>query len=295
MSDAKLRVIVPVWAQKIEVEKRRESLWITGWGHITNPLDARSSEPRMDILQRLKRYALRYLGQKKTDEGSGIYQFADADSDDKLIAFCKEFGPVRAKVSSKIHEEGGAYTVTAVQSMKQLREEQKKFAAAVTLVQQVNLNSKADRMAILSAMNIIVGDSTATGTAYFLSEVLPLQKTDVEKTNDLLLFARFVLCGVLDEFKPRLFPFGGEVIELPETQSEGILNALYFQLRLDFMAQRTIGICVNCGNHFSVFKYGTRVCGPSCSRAKRNRKYWGDKGPTINKSRSSKRNSAETT
>ena len=100
MKTYSLRAITPVWAQRIEVERKKDALLITGWGHIPNPLSPQQvpSEQRskLDILQGLRRYALRHLGQPR--EPAGVYQFADATDDEKLIAFVQEFGPVTVKL-----------------------------------------------------------------------------------------------------------------------------------------------------------------------------------------------------
>ena len=287
MKKPRLRAIVPVWAQRIEVEKRGEFLWLKGWGHVPNPVDVRESKPQLDILQRFRYFGLRSIGQKEElAEGAGVYQFADANSDEKLIAFCRDFGPVRAKVRSLVYEEAGYYTVAATQSMKQLREEQKKFAAAVRMVQQINRNGKADRMMLLNAMNDLeIVDSEVLSMLHLLSEGVPANKSTLAKTIDLLPFARLMLCDVLNASAPRLFPLDGEVIELPDTRSDGIYHALYFQLRLDFMAHRTIGTCLNCGNHFAVFRRGSRGCNAGCRRALRNQDYWRDHKTTINRAR----------
>src|SRR6266849_1285100 len=116
MKQAKLRAIVPVWAQRIEVEKRGDVLVITGWGRISSPIDTRKMEPgripQLDILKRFRRYVLSHLNKKGATGDAGVYQFADATDGVKLVAFCQEFGPVWGKVRSRKHEENGTTTLT---------------------------------------------------------------------------------------------------------------------------------------------------------------------------------------
>ena len=142
MRRPKLILITPVWAQQIEVEKRGNKLHVTGWGRLVDPFDAKQIAPdqvsSIDIFHRFRRYALRHLNGRRTGEDAGIYQFADATTDAKLIAFVQEFGPVMGKVLSTTIEDNGTMTITVEQSMERLRQEQREFAGAVTLLQEVN-------------------------------------------------------------------------------------------------------------------------------------------------------------
>ena len=108
------------------------------------------------------------------------------------------------------------------------------------------------------------------------------------KDADLIPMANQQLCILFNTHPPRLVPVDGEVIELPQVDVTGIRDALYFQLRLDYLAQRTIGTCLNCGGHFTVFKRGTRGCSERCRRALRNQKYWSKSKATINAERREK-------
>ena len=132
MKQPKLSVITPVWAQQIEVERQGDTLLVTGWGRIPDPFDAKEIAPehvsQIDIFQRFHRYVLRHLSAKQTTGDAGVYQFADATTDEKLIAFVMEFGPVRGEVHSTKYEENGTSTLTVAQSMNRLWVEQEEFA-----------------------------------------------------------------------------------------------------------------------------------------------------------------------
>jgi hypothetical protein len=281
---SKLKVITPVWAQRIDVERHRNSVLVTGWGHITGAIDIDHvpvrERSRLDILQRLHQYALRNIG--KTSDKSGVYQFADAGDDAKLIEFCREFGPVWGRVQSEAYDEKtGTWTVTVQQGMKELRAEQRRLLSAVMLLAELNGKRRADYYRLLERMAELGIDKKILSLVH-LEIVTRHRKPNVDA---LLPMAHWVLCTVLNENLPKLTPLNGEVIELPEIRPEGIRNALYHQLRLDYKAQRTIGTCLHCGSHFAVFRRDTRGCDESCRRALRNNKFWSTHKIAINKQR----------
>ena len=109
-----------------------------------------------------------------------------------------------------------------------------------------------------------------------------------KKAASILPWAHKALCMLLNECPPKLVPFDGEVIELPIVPDEGIRDAIYWQLRRDYLAQRAIGNCLNCGGHFPIHKRGARACSETCRRALRNRKYWSKKKNTVNRNRREK-------
>lgn len=283
-------MILPVWAQRIEVDRQGDKLLVTGWGRIPDPIEARHVDPefrsRLDIFQRFHRYVLRRLTERHASEDAGVYQFAEANNDEKLIAFVRELGPVWGDVRSIKNEENGTVTITVSQSMRRLRREQQQFAAAVELLQQVNRNSRADveimrtRMLDLHLHPHVL----AMGAEYETTK-----GTLAHKTAAALIWAHRGLCLTLNEYRPKLISFPGGVIELPEMHDEGIRDEIYYQVRLDYLAQRAIGTCLNCGGHFPVYKRGARACGEACRRGLRNQKYWNRHRKTINRKRREQR------
>jgi hypothetical protein len=282
--------ITPVWAQRIEVERRSDALLITGWGHIPNPLSSQRVPPekrsKLDILQGLRRYALRQLGQPR--DSAGVYQFADCTSDDKLIAFAQEFGPVCGTIKEFKPESNGLWTLTVRETLKNLRHEQKQFAALVGIVQQVNRNAHADFGVLGHLLTNLEMDMAKTYDWFRAMEDLASQGLITSKSADLLPMAHSTLCLFFNNHPPKLVPVDGEVMELPDVDFTGIRNAIYYQLRRDYLAQREIGTCLECGNHFSVFKHGSRGCSDPCRRALRNRTYWSKHKQTINRKRRTK-------
>jgi len=318
------RFISPVWAQSIETETDGDSLLVTGWGRLSGPIGVAELPPelipRLDIFKRLRRYALRRLDTKHRGDGGSVYQFADATDGEKLFAFVGEFGPVWGKVVSSPDEDGISRTVVVRQSLKSLRREQEIFSAAVKLLQQLNRNAKADPVEIISALTRIVppqmrppegfphsencrnfvtplpaGPETMTYpiAIRFAAIAVDLWCSDGVPADDkkpaVISLARQVLCDLLNHHTPVLVPVEGEVIELPVMPIEGIRDALYFQLRRDFLANRQIGTCLNCGSHFTVFRRGTKGCSAACRTALRNQKYWETHKKTVNRNRRKKR------
>jgi hypothetical protein len=284
------KVISPVWAQRIEVERQRDMLLITGWGHISNPLSMqrvpKENRSKLDILQRLRRYALRHVD--STREDAGVYQFADAADDDKLTAFVKKLGPVNGETMEYKPESGGTWTVMVKETLKNLRREQKQFSGLVQIVQQVNRSAHADFDALCRLLADLEIDTTKPYDFFRMAETLLAGSRIPAKSADLLPTAHQALCNFFNYHPPKLFPVDGEIVELPDVRPEGIQDALYFQLRLDYLAPRAIGTCQNCGGHFPVFKRGTRACGDACSRALRNNAYWSTHKESINRKRRGK-------
>ena len=290
MKQPKLRVITPVWAQQIEVKRQGNTLFITGWGRIPDPVDALGLRPeqvsKLDIFQRFHNYVLRNLSEKQATEDAGVYQFADATTDEKLIAFVEEFGPVWGKVRSSKYEENGTTTLTVAQSMQRLRDEQKEFAAVAKILQQVNRNSQADSEIIAAQMDEV---PFLVGYALALSGNLQFPDGPTDEETPTLFWANRALCMVLNGYPSKLVPYKREVFEMPDMSEEGIRSAIYWQLRRDYLAQRAIGNCLNCDGHFPIYKRGARACSESCRRALRNQKYWSKKKNTVNRNRRKKR------
>ena len=263
---------------------------------------------------------MRQLGAQRAGDSSSVYQFADATDDERLLAFVREFGPVWGKVVSSSKESEDFSTLTVAQSFESLRREQEIFAAAVKLLQELNRNARADPLEIVFAMTRIVPPQLRPSKGFphketcrnfitplpaspeamsypiavrFAAVAVDLWCSDGVPTDEkkpaVVSLARQVLCDLLNLHSPVLVPVEGEVIELPVIPNEGIREALYFQLRRDFLANRQIGICLNCGSHFTVFRRGTKGCSAACKTALRNQKYWETHKKTVNRNRRKKR------
>jgi hypothetical protein len=157
----------------------------------------------------------------------------------------------------------------------------------VQIMQQVNRNGLANFDALrrlLNELRIEILDPELRA----LEEIANISP-NATKDADLIPMAHQTLCNLFNTCPPRLVPIDGEAIELPRVDFTGIRDALYFQLRLVYLAQRTIGTCLNCGGHFTVFKRGTPGCRETCNRALRNQRYWNKSKDTINAERREKK------
>jgi hypothetical protein len=306
----------PVWAQEIEVEDQGDVFLVTGRGHLPGPLDVRAVNPTeisgLDLFARFERYAKRQRTKKHGSTEAGIYQFADASDDKKLLAFIKEHGPVWGEVRSSKYDEDGICSLVVAQDRNRLRRQQEIFAAAVELLRQVNRNAKADLEAIVRAMarisslpqlprwlpddrrislqldHLLAADpDDFFGPWSLIATMLLFSKkiSDREKREAVLSHAHLMLCDLFNRYPPRMVPVRGQPIELPNVTQSGILEALYFKLRLDYQAGRAIGTCLHCGGHFPVLKRGARACGEACRRALRNQKYWEKHSKELNRNR----------
>jgi hypothetical protein len=317
-------IFSPIWAKRIEVEIDRDTLQVTGWDRLFGPLDGRTLNPRdiprLDIFKRLRTYALRHLGAERSGDSSGVYQFADATDDEKLVSFVTEFGPIWGKVfSTLVDEDEAMLRITVTQSLKSLRREQEIFAAAVKLLQQLNLKANADPTKLVLAMtrilppqmrppdgfprtatcrNFIVPIPAAEVMSYplavrFAAIAIEIWCTDrfpsADKKAAIESLSRQVLCDLLNHHAPVLAPLEDEVIEMPVIPNEGIRDALYFRIRLDYLSGRHIAACLNCGGYFPVLRRGARACGEGCRTALRNQKYWDTHKQAVNRNRREKR------
>lgn len=293
MKAPKLRAVTPMWAESIEVERRKDSLLITGWRHRTGPLDTRGIEAgrisQVDILKRLNSYVLKHLGNRSIAGDAGVYQFADASEDEKLLRFCEEFGPVWGEVRSRNYDENGTCTLTVAQNMSRLREDQKKFAAVLKLLQQVNRPTKADGFTMRNSISDFQSvDPEVLSTIHLIGSLPNSTRSGRGRYDFWMPFAHLALCAVLNDVPQKLMPFDRGVIDLPDTRAEGVRNALYYSVRRDYLAQREIGTCLHCGSHFPIFKHGARGCSQACRTALRNQKYWSENKETVNRSRRKK-------
>ena len=313
-------VFTPVWAQVIEVKREDDALLVRGWGHIPFHMSAGDVEPQqiagIDLLEQFRRSALTRLSAKKGDNAAGIYQFADATDDDKIIAFVKEFGPIAGRVlHDEVDSEFGTKTLTVREEVAQLSRHHKIFCAATDLLGELNRNGRADPKVIVNAMmtiypapklflpqdlpteidNLTVPARPGTSPDVFNPwtwSMLAVRELIEDSTNArqrIVGYGHHALCQLLNCFPLSLVPADGrQPIELPKIKREGIIDSLYYKLRLDYLAQRQLGVCLNCNGHFPIMRRGARACGDECARVLRNRKYWEKNHKKLNKKRTKK-------
>ena len=84
-----------------------------------------------------------------------------------------------------------------------------------------------------------------------------------------------------------LFPFSNRAVELPQHEPAGVLPALYFMLRRDYLNDYGLQICAftECRKFFAVERYGQRFCSAECSQLQRQREYWERRGKKLRRKR----------
>jgi hypothetical protein len=174
--------------------------------------------------------------------------------------------------------------------MDRLRDEQEEFAAATRLLQLVNKKRNTHTTEDCAVMTQAVLDmGNPLFSQLMIGKFLSTDGSTGQKAASILPRAHRALCLILNEYPPKLVPFSDQAIELPVVPDEGIRNAIYWQLRQEYLAQRSIGTCLHCKGHFPIHRRGTQGCSEACRRALRNEKYWNENKDSINRDRQEKR------
>jgi hypothetical protein len=299
---ANKRLIVPLWAQRIQVERQDGALLVHGWGHFPHYLDDEQSETGSDLLQLLGRYAHRKLDDER-QEVQSAYVFADAATDAKLEKFCGDYGPTWGEVKSFSNEGAtGGRTVTVEQSLARLRRQQQIFRAAVEVLGELNGHADPRRLAnSVGKIGYVVpadaskcpgpkpgklldfGGKAPAQAPWPLSQITEFrlgwyavnaeQAAVAQNKQKVIDCAHGALCELLNDYAPILVPTSGQPVEMPRVSAQGILPALYYQLRQDYLAKRSIGTCLACGGHFPVERRGQKGCSEKCRRKLRNLRF----------------------
>jgi hypothetical protein len=129
MSFVEHRLTVPTWASRISVQRDGETLEVRGEDRSPTLVQTRELPLGEDLLQQYNE-SKRWTKKGTTAKAPHI-QFANATSDDALIAFVKRFGPIQTK-DALWRLPGG--TVIAYQDMPGLRRDRSIFSGAAKLV-----------------------------------------------------------------------------------------------------------------------------------------------------------------
>ena len=289
----------------LEVEQVGSELQIGG----LSP-NYRVKDPSTDLIRQFERAPnLRPVGQKRIGKQSPDIRFANADSDEKLIAFVRRFGPVVAKDVRivMIDEENKKLQVRLIarQDMQELRNEQVIYGAAMGLV---NLLSEQEFDYGLAQTRIrqIAGHlsgwpqqwereraqrESEHGAEPFWkltsNSLKRIQALGSSRPDGLLpptLDGRIVICEVLNSFRSAVFP---NPVEMHSSIRYGIRPLLYSILRRQFLGPRDFAVCANtqCRNFFNVERAGGRFCSTECSQHERQRTYWSKRGKQLRRKR----------
>jgi hypothetical protein len=247
------------------------------------------------------------IGQQRTGKESPDIRFANADSDEKLIAFVRRFGPVVAKCVRYIPDkESGEPQSPAMlmahQRVQELRNEHLIYRAALRLI----ILLKEHDFDYELARNLIREISAHTGDwprqwererSQRQSE--PTWKLSTESLRRIEQLAsggggwpflptadaRIVICELLNSFRGMVFP---NRLEMHGSIKYGIRPLLYSILRRQFLAPRDFASCANtqCRDFFNLERAGQQFCSPECSQQQRQRTYWKKRGKKLRKERS---------
>jgi hypothetical protein len=237
----------------------------------------------------------RSIGKQSAGKDSPHIRFANADTDDKLIAFVGQFGPVVAD-NVKVGGEP-PLTVVAMQDMKELRNERTIYRAALTLMTSMTppiFDYAEAQLQIQTIADHIVDWPRQWKRESLERKAEPLWRLGADslervkrlshgRPDRLLppeLGARIVICELVNIFRPLLFP---NALELNASIRHGIRPLLYAVLRREFLNQRDTTVCANshCRDFFEVERAGQQFCTPECSRRQRQRDYWKNSGKKL--------------
>jgi len=279
--------------------------------HITGLLPRYEGKDRpTDLIQQYEIGAkYRAVGKQRTTGDSPETQFANAETDNKLVAFVRQFGPVVAKdayTNFERPEKGQSeprlpIRLFAVQDMQELRNEHLIFRSALDLTVRL-IESPFD---FVSAQRLI--GEIATGIIAWpeqwerervqsrkepfwnlRSDALErIQQLTDRKPDCLLpptLDGRIVICELVNSFRAIVFP---NPLEMHANIKYGIRPLLYAILRRQFLSPRDVAACANthCRNFFNVERDGQQYCCTECSIHQRQRNYWSDRGKKLRKKR----------
>jgi len=247
-------------------------------------------------------------------------RFANANSDEELIDFVRNFGPVvcrslkllRSATPFGTRRSAGEVPeqrlMVARQDLLELRTEQRIYSAALGLLMELakkpghfDRDSAKERIARIAddiqdwprqwnreknergenPLWRVRGDS--------IRRIAALAKAVRDPILPRQFDARIVLCELVNVFPSLAFP---NPLEMHSYIRFGIRPLLYSILRREFLNPRDVGVCANtqCRAFFEVERAGQRFCDEVCSRCQRQREYWQNQGKTVRKKRLAGRN-----
>lgn len=289
---------------QLKADQRGSELHITGL--LPSYLITDSSSDLIRLFEKAVKIAI--VGKKRNGKESPDMLFANADTDEKLIAFVRRFGPVVAKAaynSFEIPEKGlpepsSPPRLCAVQDMQELRNERLIYRSALALM----LLTEAD-FDYLRAQALI-GEIAAGITewprqwkrekaqrgreplwklrAESLQQVASLRSARPDGVLPPELDARIVICALLNCFRATVFP---NPAEMHNSIKYGVRPLLYSLLRRQFLSPREFAACANsqCRNFFNIERTGQKFCSGECSIRQRQRIYWAKTGRKLRRKR----------
>ena len=302
------------WAEPFQKNGELEVQLLGSKLHITGLLPRYKSEGRpSDVIWQYERAPKSVgIGQKRNGCASPEILFANADTDDKLVAFVRKFGPVVAECAyhnferpePNLPEPRFPPRLFAVQDLQELRNEQLIFRSAIALAKQLT-NQQYDSERLIGEIAARIVDwprqwerekAQSGREPLWNLDAKSLKRIESLKSGapDLLLppelAGRIVICELLNAFRPMAF---ANPLEMHSSIKSGIRPLLYSIVRRHLFWPRDVGSCANarCKNFFNIERTGQKFCSAECSLQQRQRVYWAKRGKKLRKKRIKRRGS----
>lgn len=304
--------------ENLEVEDLGHCLRVVGF----NPFSALHMRPELHSWDAFETYrkAPKDWSKGRTGKSSPHIQFANADTDSKLIAFVRQFGPVTAssvsEESPKPQKEAPPIR-NARQDWDELRNERLLYQSMLTLISELAQERRGD---VLRRCIATIADKVSDWPRQWRRELAlrnqdkPDWQFDEETLTRVRSFkfwserpafgeriARItnpraraihaghdVICELLNAFRPLVYRWQNSTIEGPDWDLRyGIRPILYFILRREYLQGAGVAVCANtqCQELFQIERAGERFCSSECSRRQRQREYWRERGHRLRKKR----------
>jgi hypothetical protein len=261
----------PVWAEEIRVEQTSESLIITGKNHTPWPVGG--AAVGADLLA--QSVPLVSCSEKRRKNPPHI-EFANATTDTKLIKFCQKWGPYDGSPDvGHVRTSDSPHRWKVVrENLPKLRGGQKSFSGIARLIAEIQ-SSKPNPERLFQYYTQLSAFPPER-EAFFrnLSRGGPA-KAACE-------YVQTVVCTLLTQFPPHLYPTSKGPVELPPLNvfGRGVKHALYCFLRLEYLKKDRLGlgVCPRCGDVFAKEREGAVFCDEDCSKLHRSLKYYREHG-----------------
>jgi hypothetical protein len=292
---------IPVrWASNITVQHKGEALLVRGRQAVSSDVE--------DIVLAYSHFVpvLKPLpGEPRGGSLPPHVQFANAMTDDDLIAFVRKYGPVNGNVSGPGPLSKDRSVIDVVENLQRLRKERNIIARAFGVLAALRDNDDIHIATGLADLMHTWSQQAPSGTVElgekFILDVLLRARTDGFRDNasDLEAFLGYLrgrqaqeygwyfLSVMLNYFPPLIVPTAGGLVEMPHPEKSGILPVLFFMLRRDCLLGHEIRMCAqrDCGRWFKVERGGQRFCSEECSQHQRQREYWARRGKKMRRLR----------
>jgi hypothetical protein len=266
----------PVWADAIRVERKGESLIITGINHSSTPLAGVAVTADL-LAQSLPPDSGPGNRRKKPPH----VEFANATDDDKLMEFCKRWGPFDGSVTGMFSapDSPRGWKLAVTETLPRLRAGQRGFTGVTRLIAEIQ--SEEPNPERFSQYHAQV---SALGEQEVFFDLARFQNPGVQLAKAASQFAQTLVCRFLDEYPPHLLPTTEGPIELPPMDpsfiGKGIKHVLYGFLRLEYLRtdRRGLGVCPKCDEVFAKERAGAVFCCEECSKLRRSLEYYREVG-----------------